>query len=294
MKLVSHGYLQGFYYKPRVDKELLAKHSEGLICLSACLSGEVCSNLVHEQYDSARRAAGDYLDIFGRDRFYIEVQDQGLEVEHRINPQLIRLAKELDVPMVATNDCHYVTKEDSRAHEVLLCIQTGKTMSDNSRMRFSNDQFYVKTQEEMVELFRDLPDSLSRTLEIAERCNFTLEKATQPFPHFEVPGDKSLDAYFEEVVWKGYEERLPYLTRMQTAGAIAPPPGGLPGAAGERDCNHQADEVPRLFHDRLGFHSLRPAKHIPVGPGPRLSSRQFGVILPEDHRSRSHPIWSAV
>jgi len=202
VKLVSHGYLQGFYYKPRVDKELLAKHSEGLICLSACLSGEVCSNLVHEQYEAARRAAGDYLDIFGRDRFYIEIQDQGLDVEHRINPELIRLSKELAVPMVATNDCHYVTKEDARAHEVLLCIQTGKTMSDNSRMRFSNDQFYVKTQEEMVELFRDLPNTLSRTLEIAERCNFTLEKATQPFPHFEVPGDKSLDAYFEEVVWK--------------------------------------------------------------------------------------------
>lgn len=223
IKLVSHGYLQGFYYKPRVDKELLEKHSEGLICLSACLSGEVCSNLVHEQYEAARKAAGDYLDIFGRDRFYIEIQDQGLDVEHRINPQLIQLSREIGAPMVATNDCHYVTKEDSRAHEVLLCIQTGKTMSDNSRMRFSTDQFYVKTQEEMVELFRDLPESLSRSLEIAERCNFSLEKATQPFPHFEVPGDKSLDDYFEEVVWKGYEERLPYLASMQKLGALRHP-----------------------------------------------------------------------
>ena len=110
VKLVSVGYLQGFYYKPRVDKELLSKHSEGLICLSACLSGEVCSNLVHDNYNAARRAAGEYLDIFGRGRFFIEIQDQGLEVEHRINPQLVRLSRELTVPLVATNDCHYVSR----------------------------------------------------------------------------------------------------------------------------------------------------------------------------------------
>jgi DNA polymerase-3 subunit alpha len=215
VKLVSHGYLQGFYYKPRIDKELLAKHSDGLICLSACLSGEVCSNLVHDHYGAARKAAGDYLDIFGKDRFFVEIQDQGLEVEHRINPQLIKLSKELAVPLVATNDCHYVTQQDSRAHEVLLCIQTGKTMSDNNRMRFSTDQFFVKSQQEMEEVFREVPEALKQTLEIAERCHFKLEKAAQPFPHFEVPRDKTLDQCFEEAVWQGYEERLPYLRSMQ-------------------------------------------------------------------------------
>jgi len=267
VKLVSHGYLQGFYYKPRVDKELLAKHSEGIICLSACLSGEVCSNLVHEQYEAARRAAGDYLDIFGRDRFYIEIQDQGLDVEHRINPELIRLSKELAVPMVATNDCHYVTKEDSRAHEVLLCIQTGKTMSDNSRMRFSNDQFYVKTQEEMVEVFRDLPDTLSRTLEIAERCNFTLEKATQPFPHFDVPSDKSLDAYFEEVVWKGYEERLPYLTRMQQQGQLRHPLEVYQERLAREIAIIKQMQFPGYFMIVWDFIRYARQNQIPVGPG---------------------------
>ena len=159
VKLVSHGFLQGFYYKPRIDKELLSRHQEGLICLSACLSGEVCSNLAEGHYDQARRAAGEFQDIFGKDRYFVELQDQGLEVEQRINPELVRLAKSLDIPIVATNDCHYVTQQDSLAHEVLLCIQTGKTMSDRNRMRFATDQFYVKSAREMADLFRDHPAS---------------------------------------------------------------------------------------------------------------------------------------
>ncbi|MFN8008346.1 MAG: DNA polymerase III subunit alpha [Terriglobia bacterium] len=223
VKLVSHGFLQGFYYKPRIDKELLARYSEGLICLSACLSGEVCSNLVHGQYEAARKSAGEFREIFGRDRFYLEIQDQGLEAEHRINPDLVRLSKELETPLIATNDCHYVTREDSRAHEVMLCIQTGKTMSDTNRMRFSTDQFYVKTQDEMLELFAEIPDALARTLEVAERCNFSLEKAAQPFPHFEVPADRTLDEFFEETVWRGYEERLPHLTLAQQKGQLRHP-----------------------------------------------------------------------
>ena len=267
VKLVSHGFLQGFYYKPRIDKELLAQHSDGLICLSACLSGEVCSNLIHEQYEAARKAAGDYLDIFGRDRFFIEIQDQGIEVERRINPQLIRLSKELAVPIVATNDCHYVTREDSRAHEVLLCIQTGKTMSDNSRMRFSTDQFYVKTQEEMCELFRELPDALSRTVEIAERCHFKLEQATQPFPHFEVPRDKTLEQYFEEVVWKGYEERLPTLIRMQKQALLR-----SPLEVYEERLKREIDiikqmQFPGYFLIVWDFIRYARQNQIPVGPG---------------------------
>ncbi len=267
VKLVSHGYLQGFYYKPRIDKELLAKHSEGLICLSACLSGEVCSNLAQDHYGAARKAAGDYLDIFGRDRFYVEIQDQGLEVEHRINPELVRLSKELGVPMVATNDCHYVTQQDSRAHEVLLCIQTGKTMSDNNRMRFSTDQFYVKTQEEMAHLFRELPDTLSRTLEIAERCHFQLEKATQPFPHFEVPASHTLDDYFEEVVWKGYEERLPYLSNMQRQGLLRNPLEAYQERLNREISVIKQMRFPGYFLIVWDFVRYARQNRIPVGPG---------------------------
>jgi DNA polymerase-3 subunit alpha len=267
VKLVSHGYLQGFYYKPRIDKELLDKYSEGLICLSACLSGEVCSNLLNQQYDAARRAAGDYLDIFGRDRFYIEIQDQGLDAEHRINPQLVKLSKELAVPIVATNDCHYVTREDSRAHEVLLCIQTGKTVSDGSRMRFSTDQFYVKSQEEMAQLFRDLPHALSQTLEIAGRCTFTLERATEPFPHFEVPRDRTLDQYFEEVVWKGFEERLPYLTQMQRQGQLRQPLEAYQERLAREIGIIRQMQFPGYFLIVWDFIRYARQNQVPVGPG---------------------------
>ncbi len=267
VKLVSAGYLQGFYYKPRIDKELLSKHSEGLVCLSACLSGEVCSNLIHGQYAAAKRAAHEYLDIFGKGRFYIEIQDQSLEVERRINPELVKLSKELETPLVATNDCHYVTKQDSRAHEVLLCIQTGKTMSDNSRMRFSTDQFYVKSQEEMWKVFGEIPDALSRTLEIAERCNFKLEKAAQPFPHFEVPPNKTLDDYFEEVVWQGYEQRLPYLISMQAQGLLR-----NPLEAYQERLSREIDIIkqmrfPGYFLIVWDFVRYARQSKIPVGPG---------------------------
>ena len=231
VKLVSHGFLQGFYYKPRIDKELLSRHHEGLICLSACLSGEVCSNLAEGHYDQARQVAGEFQDIFGKDRYFIELQDQGLEVEQRINPELVRLAKSLDIPIVATNDCHYVTQQDSLAHEVLLCIQTGKTMSDRNRMRFATDQFYVKSAREMADLFRDHPQAIRQTLAIAERCQFRLEEASLTFPHFEVPGEKSLDEYFEQVCWKGFEARDPLLEIATGSRRAEAASGGLRRAA---------------------------------------------------------------
>ena len=267
VKLVSHGYLQGFYYKPRVDKELLSKHSEGLICLSACLSGEVCSNLVHDHYSAARQAAGDYQDIFGKDRFFVEIQDQGLEVEHRINPQLVKLSKELCVPLVATNDCHYVTQQDSRAHEVLLCIQTGKTMSDNSRMRFSTDQFFVKSQEEMEALFREIPEALKQTLEISERCHFKLEKAAQPFPHFEVPPDKTLEQCFEEAVWQGFEERLPYLSSMQAKGLLRNPLEAYQERLAREIAIIKQMQFPGYFLIVWDFIRYARQNQVPVGPG---------------------------
>ena len=267
VKLVSHGFLQGFYYKPRIDKDLLARHHEGLICLSACLSGEVCSNLAEGHYDQARQVAGEYRDIFGKDHYFIELQDQGLEVERRINPDLVRLAKSLDIPIVATNDCHYVTREDSRAHEVLLCIQTGKTMSDSNRMRFATDQFYVKSAREMADLFRDHPQAIRQTLAIAERCQFRFEEPTQTFPHFEVPGEKSLDEYFEQVCWEGFEARTPSWRSLQARNELK-----FPLEAYEERLKHEIGIIkqmryPGYFLIVWDFMHYARQQQIPVGPG---------------------------
>src|SRR5690349_21858682 len=167
IKLVSTGFLDGFYYKPRIDHELLAKHSKGLIALSACLRGEVADALLSEKYEQARANAHRLRDIFGKGNFFLEIQDQGLEIEQRINPELVRLSKESGIPLVATNDCHYLTHSDAHAQEVLMCIQTGKTMSDTQRMKFATDQFYFKTTAEMAKMFGEIPDALNRTEDIA-------------------------------------------------------------------------------------------------------------------------------
>ena len=179
IKLVSTGFLEGFYYKPRIDHELLAKHSKGLIALSACLRGEVADALLSDKYDQARTNAYRLRDIFGKGNFFLEVQDQGLEEETRINRDLVSLSKETGIPLVATNDCHYLTQSDAHAQEVLMCIQTGKTMSDAQRMKFATDQFYFKTAEEMAHVFRELPDAVSRTLAIADRCNVKIQRGEQ-------------------------------------------------------------------------------------------------------------------
>src|SRR5580700_6700941 len=152
VKLVSAGFLEGFYYKPRIDYDLLAKHSSGLIALSACLRGAVADPLLEQRYDDARNAAGRLQDIFGKGNFFLEVQDQGLEVDGPVNRDLVRLSRESGIPLVATNDCHYLTHADAKAQEVLMCIQTGKTMSDAHRMRFATDQFFFKTAEEMAQV----------------------------------------------------------------------------------------------------------------------------------------------
>src|SRR6202040_162604 len=155
IKLVSAGFLEGFYYKPRIDYDLLAKHSKGLIALSACLRGVVTEAVVEERYDQARENAYRLRDVFGKGNFFLEIQDQGLDIERTVNPHLVRLSKESGIPLVATNDCHYLKHSDAHAQEVLLCIQTGKTMSDTHRMKFATDQFYFKTAAEMAQVFRE-------------------------------------------------------------------------------------------------------------------------------------------
>jgi DNA polymerase-3 subunit alpha len=214
MKLVSTGYLDGFYYKPRVDHELLAKHSKGLIALSACLRGEVADALLADKYEQAKTSAYRLRDIFGKGSFFLEVQDQGLEQDVRVNRELVRLSKESGIPLVATNDCHYLTQSDSHAQEVLMCIQTGKTMSDGQRMKFATDQFYFKTAEEMAHVFRELPDAVSRTVAIAERCNVKIQRVNNPFPEFKVPEGHTADTYFEKTVREGFQSRAPEIDRL--------------------------------------------------------------------------------
>src|SRR5260370_4364003 len=187
VKITSEASLHGFYYKPRVSKKCLAEHSQGLSGLSGCLKGEVAERLTEGNYDAARSAAGFYRDLFGKENFFLEIQDQGLELEHRIHSGLFQLEKDLGLPMVATNDSHYLCEDDAHAQDVMLCIQMGKSIQDTNRMKFEGTQFYVKSGDEMVRVFKDSPEVLSRTLDIAERCNFRLEKVPSPFPRFDVP-----------------------------------------------------------------------------------------------------------
>src|SRR5271154_1857378 len=220
VKITSEASLHGFYYKPRVSKKFLAEHSKGLIGLSGCLKGEVAERLMEEKYDAARDAAVFYRDIFGKDNFFLEIQDQGLEMEHRIHPNLFRLEKELGMPMVATNDSHYLCEDDAHAQDVMLCIQTGKSIQDTNRMKFQGTDFYVKSHDEMFRVFKDAPDVLSRTLTIAERCNLRLEKVSNPFPHFDVPAGYTLDSYFEHVTREGFARRLEVLRSLQAQGRV--------------------------------------------------------------------------
>ncbi len=220
IKLVSAGFLEGFYYKPRIDYDLLAKHSKGLIALSACLRGVVTEAVVEEHYDQARQNAYRLRDIFGKGNFFLEIQDQGLPVEKVVNRELLRLSKETGIPLVATNDCHYLHHEDAHAQEVLLCIQTGKTMGDSNRMKFATDQFYFKSAAEMARVFAELPEALSRTVDIASRCNVRIERISNPFPEFQVPGGHTSASYFEKVAREGFAERVPHLERLAQQGFL--------------------------------------------------------------------------
>src|SRR5712672_2117683 len=220
VKITSEASLHGFYYKPRVSKKFLAEHSRGLIGLSGCLKGEVAERLMEGNYDAARAAAGNYRDIFGKDNFYLEIQDQGLAMEHRIRPGLFQLEKDLALRMVATNDSHYLCEEDAHAQDVMVCIQTGKSIQETNRMKFEGTQFFVKSHDEMYRVFKDSPEVLSRTLDIAERCHVRLEKVSNPFPHFDVPGGYTLDTYFEHVTRKGFARRLESIRGLLGSGQL--------------------------------------------------------------------------
>ena len=209
MKLVSEGFLTGYYYRPRIDYNLIRQHSEGLICLSACLSGDLPKLLLQGRYDDAEAYVREMQDIFGEKNFYVEIMDHSIREEKIVMPRLISLAREMNVPLVATNDCHYLEEKDADAQEVLLCIQTGKTLDDANRMRMDTRQLYVKSEDEMRALFAACPDAVDRTQEIADRCNVEFEFGVTRLPHYPVPEGETALSMLTRLTHEGLRERYP-------------------------------------------------------------------------------------
>ncbi len=209
MKIVSKGYVDGFYYKPRVDMEVLKTYHKGIIALSACLAGEVPRFLARGLYEEAKEAVLKYQEIFGRGNYFLELQDHGIPMQRQVNQGVIRLSRELDIPLAATNDCHYINAEDWEAHDILLCIQTGKKVADENRMRYEGGQYYVKSEEEMRELFSYIPEAIDNTAKIAERCNVEIEFGVTKLPRYEVPEGYDSWGYLNHLCSEGFKERYP-------------------------------------------------------------------------------------
>ena len=267
IRLVSKGFLEGFYHKPRIDRDLLAQHSNGLIGMSACLRGDINELLLAGEYEDAKRRAYTYQDIFGRRNFFLELQDHGLEADRELLPQVNRLSQDTGIPLVATNDSHYLRKDDSRAHDILLCIQTGRTMSDASRLKFWTPEFYLKSRSEMLALFGEVEDALDRTAEIAERCQVSLDKIKEPFPRFEVPEHQTTDSYFEYVARQGFEKRRPRLEALRAGGRLK---HDLPEYVERLDREIrmiQQMKFPGYLLIVWDFIRFAKSQGIPVGPG---------------------------
>ena len=255
MRLVSIGYLEGFYYRPRVDKEVLQQYSSGLIALSACLKGEVPYLIKTGQINQAQTTAGEYNEIFGKGNFYLELQDNRIPEQGKVNKELLNISNNLGIDVVATNDIHYMAKEDARAHEVLLCIQTQTTLDDPNRMKFQTDEFYFKSTEKMQEAFPEVPNAISNSLQIVEKCNLELDFETTHLPYYEPPHGKTREEHLEDLCEKGLKEKYGEITdvvrnRFEKEVAIIKKLGYTSYFLITRDFVHYAKE-----------------KGIPVGPG---------------------------
>ena len=256
LQLVSESYTRGFYYKPRLDKQTLAAKSRGLIALSGCIAGEVASLVLAGDLQGARRAASEYRDIFGPGNFYLELQDHGFEEQKKANAELVRIHRELGIPLVVTNDVHYVRREDAAVQDVLLAIQTGKSVDDPGRMRFKSDELYLKSPGEMQERFADFPQALKATLEIAERCSLELEFGSYILPHFAVPPGYDADSYLEELCREG-------IRRLY---------GPNPAPEVERRLAYELSVIKKMGYSAYflivwDFIHFARQKGIPVGPG---------------------------
>ncbi|MCB1020641.1 MAG: DNA polymerase III subunit alpha, partial [Acidobacteria bacterium] len=245
-----------------------AKHSEGLICTSACLAGDVAEAIVEkEDYDAGKKLAYDYHDIFGKGNFFLEIQDHGLDLDKKLIPALHRLSAESGIPLVATNDAHYLTKEDAPAHEALLCVQTGKTLSDPNRMRFDTTEFYLKTRDEMLEVLGGDEGPLNRTWEIAEQCNLKIAPVSNPFPEFQVPPEHSIDTYFEYVARQGLEKRRAHLDYLAGKGLLRHDPKEYYERLDHEIRTIQQMKFSGYFLIVWDFIRYAKSKKIPVGPG---------------------------
>jgi DNA polymerase III subunit alpha len=267
INLVSTGYLDGFYYKPRIDKDLLARHSDGLIALSACLRGDINETLLADRYDEAKRIAYEYTDMFGKNNFFLELQDHGLDLDAQAMPMVHRLAADTSIPLVVTNDSHYLQHDDARAHEILLCIQTGKTMSDTNRMRFDKNAFYLKPREEMLALFGEVEHALDRTWDIAQRCQLKLDPVKEPFPKFPIPEQHSTDTYFEYVARQGFEKRRPRLEALAKQGRLKHDLAEYVERLDREIKTIQEMQFSGYFLIVWDFIRYSKMKGIPVGPG---------------------------
>ena len=256
IKLVSAGFTEGFYSKPRIDKELLEKHHEGLIALSACLAGEIPRALASGDFEKAKETALYYQNLFGPDRFYLEIQDHGLEEQKLVLPMIVRLSRETGIPLVATNDAHYLTKEDAKMQRVLICIQTNKSVYDDDILEFGTEEFYVKSTDEMYELFSLWPQACENTNKIAQMCQFDFEFGVTKLPSFDVPDGMENRQYFEQLCQEGLKRHY----------------GENPTPEIQKRLAYEIDVI-----DRMGFTNyylivwdfIRYAKSkgIPVGPG---------------------------
>jgi DNA polymerase-3 subunit alpha len=267
IKLVSAGYTEGFYYKPRIDKALLAQHSKGLIGLSSCLKGEVAEGLSHQQERKAIEAAAAYRDILGPNNFFLEMQWHGIEEQRLVNSGLPAIAKDLGLPLICTNDVHYLKAADAHPHDILLCIGTAKAFSDPKRLRYDANQFFLKTAEEMAEVFKDHPDAIANTMRIAERCNVKIAEGENFLPDFDVPIGYTVDGYFEKVARDGFAQRLPRLQQLANTGALRHTIDEY-----ERRLSYELDMIkmmkyPGYFLIVWDFIRYAREQGIPVGPG---------------------------
>jgi DNA polymerase-3 subunit alpha len=267
IKLVSAGYTEGFYYKPRIDKELLARHAKGLIGLSSCLKGEVAEGLSHAQEKKAREAAAAYKDILGPKNFFLEMQWHGIDEQRIVNGGIPAIAKDLNLGLVCTNDVHYLRDSDAHPHDILLCIGTGKAFSDPKRLRYEARQFFLKTSEQMAETFKDYPEALANTVRIAERCEVTLGDGQNYLPNFDVPPGFTLDGYFEHVAREGFKDRLPRLKQLALSGGLRQTIDEY-----ERRLSYEIEMIkmmkyPGYFLVVWDFIRYAREQGIPVGPG---------------------------
>jgi DNA polymerase-3 subunit alpha len=266
MKLISIAHMEGFYYVPRIDREILRRHKAGLLCLTACLKGQIPQAIMRGDENGIAAHMEEYLSIFGPDRLYLEIQDNGIPEQKKVNEGLLRLSDRYGLPLVATNDCHYLRKQEARAHELLLCIQTGKKMSDTDRLKLSTDEFYFKSPDEMASAFANCPQAIKNTLLIAERCNVSIETGVYHFPNFSLPGGISPEEHFEALCLKGFEKKI---------GMIASSYGNFDDELSEKYRKRLAYEMDVIkttgfasyFLIVADFIGYAKTNDIPVGPG---------------------------